>query len=95
MIGEKMRQRVLEAIRKFGPEQENALARYLEIFPEEKIQLSVWVDLLDRAGDTATVERLDPNGMIRAKVAKEDLPGFIDWWGEIPAAASTQLSLFN
>lgn len=95
MIGEKMRQRVLEAIRKFGPEQENALAKYLEVFPEEKIKLSVWVDLLDRTGDMATVERLDPNGVIREKVAKEDLPGFIDWWGEIPTTASSQLSLFN
>lgn len=95
MIGSKMRERVLEAMRKFGPEHENLLARYLELNPDEKVHLSVWVDLLSQAGDTSTIDKMDPEGIIRAQVAQKRLPSFSDWWGVIPSADQGQLSLFD
>lgn len=100
MLGERLKAVVLsDAAVAFGDSQAKLLANYLEL-SEERVPVSVWVDLFEIAHDEASLTRHDPEGTIRARVHQGEVPGFFDWWS-IEAPVRTlltypqQLVLFN
>jgi len=84
MISETMKQAVIRAVDALDHEQASLIDRYLA-YSDERVQVSVWVDLFELAGESAMLEKLDPDGRIRAEVRAGRMPGFASWWG-VPVA---------
>jgi hypothetical protein len=77
----------------FKPTEAELIERYLT-FSDERVSVSVWVDLFYLARDHQSLAKYDPTGAIRQRLEDKDAVGFFDWWqSSEPPSYSPQLQL--